>query len=993
MKKIVILFYTFISITILGQNSLKQTSSDTEIKIDFKKFEAQFYKKKETSQKMKGNISILLPENGLVKFILNENDLIPDRIASIITFNGKSEDGKFSMKLSLYNNRLSAIIKTYQGKYYVLERSGISSSDHYRIYSLSEAMKKEAFICGANVEDFLSKTHDGFTTSKSVTNFPIGSQLRKYRMAVAATGESVESLGSADAVLNEIISKINAVNLIYESEVSVTFTLISETLNKSILFTNSATDPFTGTGGSAGQAGFVIMNNSGLLTYNKYDIGHTVNISTSGGASGTAGGQPCNDSSKALGWSNWGAQNSLGFVTNLIAHEMGHQFGASHSYNATGGDSPGDTFCANSWSSSGAVEPGSGATLMAYGTNCSYPVDQRYPSDNYESYFHARSLDQILNRIQTLSTCYTVVASSNIPPAANAGADITIPKNTPFRLLGTGTDANDANLSYTWEENDAATANDKGAFGSTLNGAGGYTAVNSATAPLFRSVKSNINGERYFPKLNFILNNQNVPPMNEGEALPNVARNINLRLTVRDNNASNGGIDSDDLNVTVADCGPLSVSYPNASGITLNANSSATITWNVNNTNSIANTVHLFLSIDGGFSFPYILASNISNNGSYVVTIPNIPATTKARIKVSALLNPNAEFFDISDNNFTIASACEAFRSYISPTFAVTTYAGSAVANLNMTGAAAASEPFSTKSIIFNAPSTNSAIHGYSSADNVTPISFNDNYPTHLVQFRVTQTGNYTISKNSGFLITSVYTATPPNLSGFLTSNSTGAYYGVVNASGSTRSVVLNEGTNYFMYLCNFSNPANANTYTLTFNGPGMVYETINTPLGYNYTYIAVNNSTNKVEAFHPTADFTILPIGSYTVKGLSYINTASPSSFIGKTFNEIVAMGACVQESSNKRQLTITGVLSTADIKKTESDVKVAPNPVNDWLTVVSNKNVSEYEILDLSGRIIIQKSKFHNSIFLKNLSTGSYILKLFDGHHIIYKTTIIKN
>jgi hypothetical protein len=103
--------------------------------------------------------------------------------------------------------------------------------------------------------------------------------------------------------------------------------------------------------------------------------------------------------------------------------------------------------------------------------------------------------------------------------------------------------------------------------------------------------------------------------------------------------------------------------------------------------------------------------------------------------------------------------------------------------------------------------------------------------------------------------------------------------------------------------------------------------------------------------------------------------------------------MGVCVQESSNKRQLTITGVLSTADIRKTESDIKIAPNPLNDWLTVVSDKNVSEYEILDLSGRIIIPKSKFHNSIFLKSLSTGSYILKLFDGHHIIYKTTIIKN
>lgn len=991
MKNLILLIYILIGGLVFGQNAIDLQTSETEFSFNFQKFADQFVQKKKLPEKMQGSITIPVPESGSVKFFLHENNLMQNRAASIITFDGSSEDGKFSIKLSLLEDSFSAVIKTFQGQYYALEKLA-NSTNRYKIYNLKDAMQKEVFICKADLEGIAPQVNNPSVSSKSVINFPIGSQLRRYRMAVAATGESTESLGTTDAVLNEIVAKVNAINLIYESEVAVTFTLISETISKSLIFTNSATDPFTGNGGSASQAGYVVMNNSGLLTYDKYDVGHTVNINTTTGANGTAGGQPCNNSSKALGWSNWGTQSSLGFVANLIAHEMGHQFGASHSYNATGGGSSNTTFCTNSWSSVGAVEPGSGGTLMAYGTNCSFPVDQRYPTNNYEAYFHARSLDQILNRVQTLSTCYTVVASSNIPPVANAGADITIPKNTPFRLLGMGADANDVNLSYTWEQNDAATANDKGAFGSTLNGAGGYTAVNSTTAPLFRSIQSNVDGERYFPKLKFVLNNQNVPSMNEGEALPNVARNMNLRLTVRDNNATNGGVDSDDINITVADCGPLSVTYPNAAGVTLSANNNATITWAVNNTNTIKNTVDLLLSIDGGLSFPYTLASNILNNESYNATIPNIPATTKARIKVSAVLNPNAEFYDISDNNFTITSTCEAFKSYITPTNSVTAVAGSAASNLNMAIPAAATDPYTSKSIIFNAPSTNSAIHGYSSADNVTPISFNDNYPTHLVQFRVTQTGTYTISKSSGFLIVSVYTATLPTLSSFLTSNSNGAYYGVVNASGSTRAVILNEGTTYYMYLCNFSNPANANAYTLTFNGPEMAYETMSTPAGYSYVYIAINNSTNKIEAVHPTANFTTLPVGSYTVKGISYANTALPSSFIGKTFNEIVVTGACVQESSNKRQLFITGVLSTSDITKTETDIKVAPNPVNDWLTVISNRKITDYEVFDASGRIILPKTKFQKNINFKNLTTGSYILRLFDDSQLIYQTTIVK-
>ena len=991
MKNLILLIYLLSTGLLFGQKHTELLSSDGEFSFNFQKFNDQFTQKKRLPAKINGSIIIPVPENGSVKFFLRENHLTQQRLASIITFDGSSEDGKFSIKLSLLEDSFNAVIKTYEGKYYALERSA-NSKNLYKIYSLQDAMKKESFICKADLEGISPQFNNTTVSSKSVTNFPIGTQLRSYRMAVAATGESTELLGNADVVLNEIIAKVNAINLIYESEVAVTFTLISETTNKSIIFTNSTTDPFTGNGGGASQTGFVAMNNSGLLTYDKYDVGHTVNINTATGANGTAGGQPCNNSSKALGWSNWGTQSSIGFVANLIAHEMGHQFGASHSYNATGGDSAGDTFCANSWSNVGAVEPGSGATLMSYGTNCSFPVDQRYSSNNYESYFHARSLDQILNKIQTLSTCYTIVASNNIPPVAVAGTDITIPKNTPFRLLGTGTDANNANLSYTWEQNDAATANDKGAFGSTFNGVGGYTAVNSTTAPLFRSTQSNVDGERYFPKLKFVLNNQNVPPMNEGEALPNVARNINLRLTVRDNNSSCGGVDSDDINITVADSGPLSVTYPNAAGISISANSNVTVTWDVNNTNTIKNTVNILLSIDGGLSFPYILASNVSNNGSYSAMIPNIPSTTKARIKVSALLNPNAEFFDISDNNFIITSTCEAFKSYIAPTNTMTATAGSQESNLNMAVPPAATDPFSSKSIIFNAPSTNTAIHGYSSADNVTPISFNDNYPTHLVQFRVTQTGTYTISKSSGFLIMSVYTGTPPMLSGFLTSNSTGVYYGVVNSSGSTRPVVLNEGITYSIYVCNFSNPANASAYILTFNGPGMAYETISTPAGYSYTYAAINKITNKVEAVHPTANFTTLAVGSYVVKGISYSNTSSPSLFIGKTFNEIVATGACVMESSNFRNLVITGALSASDITKTENNVKIAPNPVNDWLTVISNRNITDYEVFDASGRIIISKTKFQKNINFKNVTSGSYILRLFDGNLVVYQTAVIK-
>ena len=140
------------------------------------------------------------------------------------------------------------------------------------------------------------------------------------------------------------------------------------------------------------MSGFNTLNTNGTLAYSLYDIGHTFHVITSGGAQGQAGTQPCTNSSKARAWSQWTLTLPKSITANLIVHEMGHQFGAGHTYNAVGGSTGSPTFFSFVWSSVSAVEPGAGTTIMSYGNNCTTPNNQTNTGNNGLNYFNAKSL-------------------------------------------------------------------------------------------------------------------------------------------------------------------------------------------------------------------------------------------------------------------------------------------------------------------------------------------------------------------------------------------------------------------------------------------------------------------------------------------------------------------------------------------------------------------------------------------------------------------------
>lgn len=140
------------------------------------------------------------------------------------------------------------------------------------------------------------------------------------------------------------------------------------------------------------------------------------------------------------------------------------------------------------------------------------------------------------------------------------------------------------------------------------------------------------------------------------EALSSVARTLNFRLTARDNVATAGQTNFDNMVVTIdATKGPFTVTSQATTGISYVGGSTQTITWNVASSSTLsgASTVDIYLSTNvngNATTFPTLVAAGLPNSGTASVVIPNIPSTT-CRFMVKASGNI---FFAVNTTNFTI---------------------------------------------------------------------------------------------------------------------------------------------------------------------------------------------------------------------------------------------------------------------------------------------------------------------------------------------------
>jgi uncharacterized protein YjdB len=932
MKKFYILgLLLFCAIFSFSQKTEIKIDEKIEVSIDFKHLSDQI-KKARTSKTVNPVLDFTIQgkSNSNLNFKVKEYALLDKTQNDFNSFEGQSIDKTSQIKFVTFKDHIEGIVKQSDG-YYFFELSDKAKNTY--IYYKANNKQLKNFHCGVEgvVENPLLKN----AKVASVAPFPTGANLRTFKFAAAATGEMVAVYGSKTAALNKIVSIVNAANLIYESELSIRFQLIAKTLDSTLIFSNAATDPFNDTTGDLalrGQNGFINMRNSGTLPYSQYDIGHTFNTYTSVAlsVSGVAGPSPCDSLQKSRAWTEWSSAltfpGNLGLILGVFVHEVGHQFGAFHSFNASGGNiDPGfETICTAGWSPQDAIEPGSGSTLMAYGANCFSPNNYVLIGQNTLNYFHTKSLERINTTLLT-KTCFVSSVTGNTPPVANAGADITIPKNTPFILNGIASDANNDVLNYTWEQYDIATANDKGAFGNLYTGVGGYLAINSITAPLFRSSQT-ISTNRSFPSITNIIQYGNQPPANNGENLPNVARNMKFRFTVRDNKPNGGGVDSDEIIVAVSNNGPLSVTAPDG-GESWASASSQTITWAVNGTNAEAANVKILLSIDGGYNYGIELLASTPNDGSQTFTLPVLPAATKARIKIVGVINTNAEFFDISNANFTITSTCLAFPTYMCNSQDLVTGVGSPSLNFGSVADKKVNDVFTSKIINYNIGVTKN-IYGYPNSSLASCATLAINQSIVKQRIRVSKNGLYKIKHQSSFLFMALHTASGDagatlSCSNFISGNCY-TFGASISMFSNEINVNLQECTDYYLFVTTL---AGANSiHTIDFSGPGDIYEPAPETAGYSVAQIAVSTTDNLIKLTSTTNNFTSLPVGTYKIYTVSYVNTLTISSYLNSTIANLLNAN-CVVLSQNFKNVTVNCTTPPA-APTTTSDVLCGGGP-----------------------------------------------------------------
>ncbi|PJG60598.1 reprolysin-like metallopeptidase [Aeromonas cavernicola] len=534
------------------------------------------------------SVILPLPDGGYVTYRLEPYTLLPDdltnRYPSLLTFKGRradnpAEEGRFDIGPNGFHG-----LFVHEGRLVYLDALGDGRYAAYYQQDSRSRLEESPDTLLAAAQKVMPKNAD----DPQVLNR--GELLKTYTIAISTTGEYTQFFGGTkEKALNAITTLLNRVNQVYRRDLGVELRLASG--NDALIYTDPQNDPFTNSSKDMNLNSSVQAAAHNAKVLGDYDLGHV--LATKGGGLAVLGALGTVHRSKGM----TGALNPTGdaFFIDYVAHEVGHQFGAEHTFNGTTGN------CGiGSRSARQAWEPGSGSTIMGYAGLCG-TEDIQGQSDPF---FHSKSIDQIKAHLALFPANGSSLEINNRAPLVNAGGDYAIPAATPFTLRGDGSDPDGDPLFYSWEQVDLGEASTQESL-----------ALDDGSRPLFRFLPPTSLPQRTLPALASLLTGK----LAKGETWPEQERTMHFRLTARDNQ---GGIGTDEMTVQVVSSARFYINLPQGNALVSGKNNK--VTWNVGGSdqNPInCTSVDISLTRDEGASW-LPLAGNIPNNGSAKVLLP-----------------------------------------------------------------------------------------------------------------------------------------------------------------------------------------------------------------------------------------------------------------------------------------------------------------------------------------------------------------------------------
>ena len=250
---------------------------------------------------------------------------------------------KAQARVTVTENSVEGAIITGGERYFIQPARALSKQareDEFVFYN-GEDVAKEAGTCGVTLADEVaartSSQINKVEKSASVfaaeaLNIPVPglTPLKVARLATDADAEYVSALGSAALANAQIMSVMNLIDGIYQVEIGITFQVVFQNT-----WTNAGTDPYSSTDPVLLLDQFSTHWNSNFTNVQRslahLWTGKNVDGSTVGIASV---GVVCKFPDSAYGFSQRFPVDALNPITaqtvTVTAHEMGHNFSASH---------------------------------------------------------------------------------------------------------------------------------------------------------------------------------------------------------------------------------------------------------------------------------------------------------------------------------------------------------------------------------------------------------------------------------------------------------------------------------------------------------------------------------------------------------------------------------------------------------------------------------------------------------------------------------------